>query len=209
MKNDKRFSFIALLIVIILVVGGIIYFSYTKQTKPDSDNGASDNLSAPQVPSNNVENVPSVSPSASDQDSQQTSNEEPICNVGYDKTDESKVVSENSYTLITGFEKKCDGNYYFTFDYLSIKQGEPEEGGGFTNTNSKLRTFKMDPSLKVKLTNNSNISLKEYIATLEKSNTAIFNQSNVYMRNDPAGQPVFYITIQDGVVNLMNEVYLP
>lgn len=133
------------------------------------------------------------------------------CNVEYDQTIESRVVLEKSPTLITGFEKKCDGYYYFTFDYLEPGQGNPESDSGsyYLNNDPKLRTFRMTKNLKVKLTDQTEIYLEAYVAILKKSDQTIFNQNNLYLRDAPDGQPVFFINIQNGLVVLMNEVYLP
>jgi hypothetical protein len=141
--------------------------------------------------------------------SKDNTNQEPVCNTGYDKTNESKVVSEQSSALITGFEKKCDGNYYITFDYLGPSEGDPESGNGsyYTNTNLKLRTFKIDSNINVKLTDSTEVAFKTYISSLKKVSSSIFNQNNVY--NGLSGQPVFKINIENGIVNSMNEVYLP
>lgn len=133
------------------------------------------------------------------------------CNVGYNKTAESKVVSEQSPALITAFEKKCDGNYYLTFDYLGPGQGFPESGNPgssyYTNTNLKLRTFKVDPNLKVKLINNTEVPIVEYITSLKKVNGITFNQSNAYY--GISGQAVFQITVKNGILVSLNETYLP
>ena len=133
------------------------------------------------------------------------------CNTGYEKTAESKIISEESPVLITGFEKKCDGYYYFTFDYLGPGQGTPESGNPgssyYTNTSFKLRTLKMDQNLKVKLTDNTEVSLISYGASLKKAVGKVFNQDNAYY--GLSGQPVFQMIIKDGLVIQMNENYLP
>jgi hypothetical protein len=134
------------------------------------------------------------------------------CNTGFETSAESKVVNEESPALITGFEKKCDNNYYITFDYLGPGVGtmydiENGDGSYFTNTNLKLRTFKVDPNLKVKQTDNSEVLISTYLGTLKKFNSTTFNQNNAYL--SLSGQTVFSVNIRNGIVVSMSEVYLP
>jgi len=139
--------------------------------------------------------------------------EDSSCRAEYELTAEAKVIAEQSPTLITDWEKKC-GEYYFTFDYLSPGPGWSEDGEGsfYTNTNPQLRTFRVDSSVKIKLTDKTEASMETYVATLKKLTYTIFNQDQAYIRSglsEPGiASPVFSITIKNGIVDSIAEVYL-
>lgn len=188
MQNKSKLNTILLVVIIILLVIVLGYF-FLNNLENEKENVTVNNL-----PQDLIKN--------------------PVCNVGYESTPESKVISEQSPALITGFEKKCDNNYYITFDYLgpgsdNIADIENGTDSYYTNTNLKLRTFKVDPNIKVKLVDNTKILIDSYLTILKKLNLTIFNQNNAYIRNTPNGQPVFSITIKNGIVVLISEVYLP
>lgn len=134
-----------------------------------------------------------------------------ICGTGgYEETPESKVAFEESLTLITGFTKACDGNYYFAFDYVAVSgYNEMSGGDSYSNTNPKIRTFKVDPNLKVKLSNNTEMPISSYVNTLAKSNGEIFNQKNAYVSSASAGVALFKLTITNGILTSLQEMYLP
>lgn len=135
----------------------------------------------------------------------------PPCAVDYTVTAESKVVSEESPALITGFKKECDGNWYVAFDYLGPGNDNPDDDIGFySNTNPKIRTFKVNPNLFVVLSgeNNNPVVFTTYLTMLKKMNFSIFNQPNAYRRDASDGQPVLLIKVQNGVVVQMAEQYM-
>lgn len=135
----------------------------------------------------------------------------PACVVNYSATEESQVVSEQSPALITGFEQKCDGYHYVTLDYLGPAEGNPESGNGsyFTNTNTRLRTFRVDSSSSVIVgATGAVLSWSEYQNSLEKIGERIFNQTAAY-RHPEAASPVYIIQVESGKVVSLREVYLP
>lgn len=203
MENKSKLNTTLLVIIIILLIIGLGYFFLNNSKQENQD-------SIINTPIQNNQNTTG----------QTATNQEPVCNIAYNTTSESKVVSENSPALITGFEKKCDGNYYVTFDYLGPGQGDPTSGDGgsfYTNTNFKLRTFKIDPNLKVKLTDHTEVSFVSYINSLQKESSVrmgpSFNQNNAYIRTgltEPGiASSVHSLVVKNGIVISMNEVYLP
>jgi len=209
MKSKYLYSIIGILAILVIV---LLIVNYPKKNVPENNSVLNDTeTNDRQFSINNSIDEIVV------KDTQTTSlSNQAVCDTsGYTETAESKVVSEQSPALITGFEKRCDGNYYFTFDYLGPGYGtmnDIENGNGsyYTNTNPKLRTFKVDPNLKVKLTNNDiDMPIASYIDTFHKFNNTIFNQSNAYISNADAGIFVFNITITNGIVTSLNEAYLP
>jgi type II secretory pathway pseudopilin PulG len=192
MNKDKKVIVVLIIIIIVLVVG-FLAFSMGKNSKEKASDQASGLES-------DEKNLPQVNNIAQENKSS--------CDTGYEKTAESKIVQEESPTLITGFVKKCDGNYYFTLDYLSIGGNNINSGGIlYTNTNTKLREFKADSNLKVKIVDNRLIPLTEYINSLRQMEELTYNQSTVFY--GLSGQPVFYIAIKNGVLVGMDEVYQP
>ncbi|MEI7765359.1 MAG: hypothetical protein WCI93_02115 [bacterium] len=180
MNKDKKIIVVLVFIIIVLVVG-IFAFMAGKNYKQEKSAVVENNL--PKEDKNS-------------------------CDTGYGKTAESKVVLEESPTLITGFGKKCDGNYYFMLDYLSIGENNPNSGGViYTNTNTKLREFKADFSLKVKTINNGLVPLAEYIGSFRQMEELTYNQAGVYYGQ--GGQPVFYANIKNGILVGLAEVYQP
>ena len=135
------------------------------------------------------------------------------CVVDYNKTEESKVVSEESPALITKIEKKCDGKYYVAIDYLGPSSGDPESGNGsyYTNTNLKLRTFRVLDNAKVVVLMsdyNETKTFTDYYTSLKPMQNEIFGVKNALMRNG-ATSPVYTIKVQNGEVVSLSEVYLP
>ncbi len=195
MENKSKLNTVLLVILIILLVAGLVYLFFNNLKQKEN---------------NLVNNIPQESQN----NPQQELVENPVCNIGYDLTDESKVLSETSPTLITSFEKKCDGNYYFTFDYLAVGGNNINSGGYlYTNDNTKLRQFKMDSNLKVKLVNNTEVSLSSFASSVVKTGFAVYNQNNVYIRRgltDPGiASPLFTIVVKNGIVVSMTEEYQP
>jgi hypothetical protein len=199
MKNNKGFWVVIILLIIIvlvLIIGNNINWGKPKVVLPLA---SEEEILHLQENQNNP---------------QQDLVENPVCNIGYKLTDESKVLSETSPALITSFEKKCDGNYYFTFDYLAIGGNNLNSGGYlYTNDNTKLREFKIDSNLKVRLTNNTEVPLSSFASSLEKAGYTIYNQNNAYIRKGPIDpgipSPLFTIVVKNGIVISMTEEYQP
>lgn len=196
--NKKQFTiFIGVIIAIALLFFVWNVLKNNKQDEMIINDPQNEQVLVNQEPQNNPSNQVQV----------------PTCNTGYEKTVESRVISEESPALITKVEKKCDGNYYVTVDYLGPSSGDPESGNGsyYTNTNLKLRTFRVDGSARVvALTNDYNEvkTFKEYYPTLSSVNYEIFGVKNVLMRNG-ASSSVYNLKIQNGQIISFDEVYLP
>lgn len=131
----------------------------------------------------------------------------------YKSTEESKVSFEESDALITNIDKRCDGAYYITVDYLSPGNDNPDDDIGFyDNTNFKLRTFKVAQNFDVKMIYGDYFEKKnsyQYLATLQKyPHGATFGRDAVYWRYG-AFSNVYKLKIQNGVVIAFDEVYLP
>jgi hypothetical protein len=207
---------VLLIILVILVVGMFCYIVFTKKT-----NSPIENQPVQMIPEQNVDTnadqdnlkIDESGTTATNTDDNIVSPQVPIvdqsaCNTGYDKTTESKVVSEESSTLITGFEKKCDGNYYLTFDYIGQNVDNLESGVGdpYKNESTKLRTYKVDSTLQVGLAGmDEEVPLAEYLGSLTKSDTSIYGQKNAYVNEGAEGQAVFHVVIEKGIVVSMSE----
>lgn len=195
MENNKSKTNTVLLAILIILALGIVWFQWNGRK---AEEGNSVDIKEQEIvkTENNV--------TKSENNSQNT------CNTNYSTTEESRVVSETSATLLTSFEKKCDNHYYITLDYLTPGNDDPNDNiGFFENSNPKLRTFKVSTNVQVKLNDESIISFNDFIKSLKKHEEGTFNQSNVYMGSRPLSSPAFNVKIENGVVVSLDEVFLP
>ena len=216
-EQNKKLSVTTILLIIIVLILAFFVFSKffknkTIQTVPvDNSNQVAqeENNNITNTNSNTDNNAP-IDQVAQDQiiPSQDVVEGNPICDTGYDSMPESKIIFEQSETLITSFEKKCDGNYYLTFDYITARQSDPVLGDNLylSNTNSNLRTYKIAPTLQVQLAGDlGEIPIDAYIMSLSKSSVPILNQKNVYIREASEGQAIFSVKVQNGIVVFIEE----
>jgi hypothetical protein len=189
---------VGLLVIIIILIGVIIFLLQRPLKKIAVTEPVVDNSET--IVTNNSKST-------------EEKNSPTQCVTGYEQTTESKVVLEESPVLITKVEKKCDGYYYATVDYLGPREGDPVSGNGsfYTNKNLALRTFKVSQSTAViALVNdyNEKVLFAEYNKQLTSRSYNLFGRTGVLMRQG-ASSPVYNIKVQNGEVISLQEVYLP
>lgn len=185
-NQNKRPLVVVLVVLIVALLVIVIFLLISKQTPvPISDNkGGDDGLLT------NVSDVRNQTPTLP-----VPTHTQPISIPKYEDTPESKVISENSLTYLTGFEKRADGYYYFTLDYVTYNQNS-----GFVNSNPKLRTFKVNNYLRVGLNGDGepDVSLVEYLTYLQKQN-GIYQRTTTVQGFGP-NNGVYHVSIQNGLI---------
>ncbi len=135
------------------------------------------------------------------------------CATGYENTPESKTAFEESAVMITKIEKKCDGAYYLTVDYLSPGNDNPDDTIGFyQNTNMQLRTFKVATHFDVAMAYsdfNDFMEINSYLPTLKPyTGGFVFGRTGQLGRSG-APSVVYNMEVKNGEIIVLNEVYLP
>jgi hypothetical protein len=128
----------------------------------------------------------------------------------YSDTEESKVVSEESGALLVGFEKKSDGYWYLSFDYLRYIEGQ-----GTVNENPKIRTFRADANLKIyqennRLNNPNNYkTIDQYLPLLIRDGDHYINSQGLSCESEcgtPDGH--YIVNIRNGKVITLDELFV-
>jgi hypothetical protein len=123
----------------------------------------------------------------------------------YEDTPESKVVSEQSPTYLVGIEKRSDGYYYASLDYVRFDSSKPGPMA-VINDNSKIRTFRVSPNVKigyeftnqVPQTGDKFYQLNDYVNLIQKQGNRYVNptvQNSSFKHNG-----LYEVVIQNGMV---------
>jgi len=188
-KNNRPLV-IALVIFIIILLIAIIFLLMRKP------------VSAPTYGNNN--DVPVV---INQQNNNPVVATLPVTGPKYEDSPESKVVKEESPAYITAFEKRTDGYWYASVDYLQIVQGQ-----GLKNESAQIRTFRVSSNVKIyqfdKMLNESGtyFTFDQYKNFLTKENGHYINR---VMTSGGPGTPNGYydIFIENGQIVTMDEFY--
>lgn len=200
--NRNKISLI-IIIFLLLILGMVIIFY---QTKKESNNAITDNSYENSTIDlkefdNNPTNKDNVIINNNLSNPQTTPTQ--TTSVKYSDTPESKVLSEESPAYLTGFEKRSDGYYYLSFDYVQFGAGE-----GFVNENTKIRTFRTDPQMKVSQVDIDNSAelktFSDYQFLLKKEGSHFVNPGLGGGRVPPNGY--YYVTIKNGYVTDLREL---
>lgn len=124
----------------------------------------------------------------------------------YEDTPESKVVSEQSPTYLVGIEKKSDGHYYFSLDYVRF---DLNKSGPIapTNDNPKIRVFRVSPNVKIGYDFTSHIpqaddkfyQLTSYINIVQKQGAYYINPT-VQQDSSFKHNGLYDVVIQNGMI---------
>ncbi len=207
--NTQRNQLIAGGVAIILIVAVIAIVTLTrKHTAPVAVDATATAPVAEEVKTEKGGTWKKITPSIVTSATPKSSS----CDTGYAATPESIVVSEMSAALITGIEKKCDGNYYVTVDYLVAKTGKPGAGieSYYSNANLDTRTFRLSQGFTVALVGNAprlTTPIGEYLPQIQKHtlDQALFGRTVTYSRPG-APTSVYNLKIQNGSIAGMDEV---
>jgi hypothetical protein len=192
-------------IIIAIIAGAIIFASGTKTIK-DIDFESFDGLEI-QVNENGEQSVDNVSVIEPETTSQSQGE---VCDFDYSATEESQVVSEETPSLIAGYETKCDGRLYITLDYLSPGDDNPDtEVGFYGNTNLRLRTFRVNENALMNYMDENPQGVQAYLAELKIQEGIIFGEQGTYLYHPQKGTSVFNVLVQNGEVAGIAGQYLP
>lgn len=216
--NKKQFT---VLVSVLILLALCIIFAISLNKKSDSNNLYENSFSNENEKTSNnipINSIKEETTLVKESQTPKTDSQVPVCNIGYEKTYESKVLSEESPAIITNVEKKCDGNYYVTVDYLSVVKENEETGepGGYENTNLKLRTFKVADNFPVNLVNFSSsgsdpekdMPIYEYLSKIkeQKYSSPIFGRNSIYVRPSSTA-PLFNLKVKNGIIVSLNEIF--